>query len=64
MDPEKVETVKYWLTPCNVRDVLSFLGFANFYRRFIEGFGRTAFPLTELTKTKDKDGEKKKAPFE
>lgn len=50
MDPEKVKTVESWSRPRNARDILAFLGFANFYRRFILGFGRIAFPLTELTK--------------
>lgn len=39
--------------------VLSFLGFANFYRRFIEKFSKLALPLMELTKTKGKEGSKK-----
>jgi hypothetical protein len=35
-----------------VKDIQSFLGFANFYRRFIEGFSRICRPMTELTKDK------------
>jgi hypothetical protein len=35
MDPVKVTTIQEWLTPMNVKDVQSFLGFANFYRCFI-----------------------------
>jgi hypothetical protein len=50
MDPTKMETVKNWPTPENVRDVRSFLGFANFYRRFIEGYSTVAEPLTRLTR--------------
>ena len=50
MDPSKVETVKNWPTPQNVRDVRSFLGFANFYRRFIKGYSKVTEPLTRLTK--------------
>ena len=38
MDPEKVSAVKDWETPTCIRDVQCFLGFANFYGRFIEGF--------------------------
>ena len=53
MDPEKVQAVQEWPVLKNVKDVLAFLGFANFYRRFILGFDRIALPLTELTKTKD-----------
>jgi len=33
-----------------VRDVQSFLGFANFYRRFVKGYSTITVPLTELTK--------------
>ena len=34
----------------NVKDVQSFLGFANFYRRFIYGYSKIAAPLTHLTR--------------
>lgn len=40
MDPGKVKTVCDWPTPKTVRDIQSFLGFANFYRRFILGFAK------------------------
>ena len=50
MDPKKVACVKEWPTPRSVRDVQSFLGFANFYRRFIPEFSRLASPLSNLTK--------------
>ena len=50
MDPEKLSAVLEWLPPKNIKDVQSFLGFANFYRRFIQGFSAIAGPLTQLTK--------------
>jgi hypothetical protein len=50
VDPEKVEAISKWEAPTNVRGVRSFVGFANFYRDFIENFGEIAAPLTELTK--------------
>ena len=50
MDPAKIDTVINWPAPVNVRDVQSFLGFANFYRRFVFGFSKIASPLTNLTK--------------
>lgn len=50
IDPAKVKTILNWPIIRNVKDVQSFLGFANFYRRFIYGFSRLAAPLTELTK--------------
>lgn len=50
MDPKKVESVRTWSIPKNVRDIQSFLGFANFYRRFIQGYSSIAAPLTKLTR--------------
>lgn len=50
MDPCKVSAVVNWPQPKNVKDVQSFLGFANFYRRFIKDFAKQATPLTKLTK--------------
>lgn len=50
MAEDKVESIRKWEQPKNVKDVQAFLGFANFYRRFIEGFSRAAKPLTDLTK--------------
>ncbi|KAI0993387.1 Transposon Tf2-6 polyprotein [Podosphaera aphanis] len=50
MDPVKIECIKSWKTPSCVKDVQAFLGFANFYRRFIRGFSSVALPLTQLTK--------------
>ena len=50
MDPVKVEAVKNWPAPTMLHDLRGFLGFANFYRRFIEGFARKARPLNDLTR--------------
>jgi len=50
MDPVKVAGVAEWPEPCNRREVQSFLGFANFYRRFIQDFSHHARPLFNLTK--------------
>ena len=50
MYPIKVAGVTEWLIPTNKKEVQSFLGFTNFYRRFIEGFSHVACPLFNLTK--------------
>lgn len=49
VEPDKIGAVKNWPQPKNVTDVRSFLGLANFYRRFVRGYSRLALPLTELT---------------
>ena len=48
-EPDKINAVKNWPTPKTVTDVRSFLGFTNYYRRFIESYSHTASPLTALT---------------
>ncbi|KID93943.1 retrotransposon nucleocapsid protein, partial [Metarhizium majus ARSEF 297] len=50
MDPAKVDCLVNWETPANVKDVQAFLGFSNFYRRFIKGFSRIVRPLVALTR--------------
>jgi RNase H-like domain found in reverse transcriptase/Reverse transcriptase (RNA-dependent DNA polymerase)/Integrase zinc binding domain len=50
MDPAKFNAVLSWPTPCSVRDVQLFLGFANFYRRFITSYSDLMHPLISLTK--------------
>jgi len=42
MDPVKVAGVREWPTPENKTDVQAFLGFINFYQRFIQDFSAKA----------------------
>lgn len=50
MDQWKTEAITEWKVPKNVTDVRSFLGFVNFYRRFIKDFAKMARPLHDLEK--------------
>src|SRR5258707_2661780 len=50
MDPMKVCRVTEWLTPMKVKEVQSFLGFVNFYQKFICNFSNIACPLYALTR--------------
>jgi hypothetical protein len=50
MDTAKVQTIQDWPEPRKVKDVQSFLGFANFYRRFIHNYSDIVVPLTRLTR--------------
>ena len=56
MDPEKVEGLAKWPTPETLKQVQQFLGFGNFYRRFIHHYSELARLLHNLLK--------KDAPFE
>ncbi|GAA5867358.1 hypothetical protein JCM5353_008820, partial [Sporobolomyces roseus] len=56
MDSSKVSAIREWPQPSTVKEVQSFLGFANFYRRFIKNYSSIASPLTRLTR--------KDTPFE
>ena len=49
-DPEKTSVIEQWEPPRTVSGVQSFLGFCNFYRRFIKDYGRIAKPLNRLTR--------------
>uniref|UniRef100_A0A8K9WXI5 Gypsy retrotransposon integrase-like protein 1 n=1 Tax=Oncorhynchus mykiss TaxID=8022 RepID=A0A8K9WXI5_ONCMY len=50
MEDDRVTAVRNWPTPTTVKEVQRFLGFANYYRRFIRGFGQVAAPITSLLK--------------
>ena len=48
-DPAKVAAVQEWPSPTNASEIRSFLGLANYYKRFVKNFSQIALPLTTLT---------------
>ncbi|KAG8374924.1 hypothetical protein BUALT_Bualt10G0046200 [Buddleja alternifolia] len=54
MDGKKVLAVAEWTAPSKVADLRSFLGLANYYRRFIKGYSKIVNPLTDLLKKDQK----------
>jgi hypothetical protein len=54
MDRKKVEAILDWEEPQNVHDVQVFLGFANFYHRFIREYSKKAAGLTDLLRKENK----------
>ena len=53
-DPKKIEAVKNFPVPKNIKNIRQFLGLAGYYRRFIKDFAKIAKPLTTLLQ-KEKD---------
>ena len=51
MQAEKIEVVWKWPEPKSVQDIQVFLGFVNFYWRFIQGFSKIAVLFTSMLKT-------------
>ena len=49
-DPAGIEKVRDWPQPKNVKHIQQFLGLANYFRKFIQGYSHMATPLTNLTK--------------
>ena len=50
MHPARLETMYKWPVPIKKTEVQAFLGFANYYRKFIENYSAKALPLIDLTK--------------
>jgi hypothetical protein len=50
IDPVKLKAIQDWPLPRTVKDVQKFLGFCNFYRRFVKDYSHIAWPLFNLTK--------------
>ncbi len=54
MDEGKVAAIQDWPLPTSIKELQRFLGFTNFYRRFIQNYSSIAGPLTDLLKHKPK----------
>ena len=50
IDHTKIQSIRYWSTSTNLTELRSFLGLANFYRRFVLGFSNIAWSISEVTK--------------
>jgi len=50
VDPDKIKAIMNWHVPKDVSDIRSFMGITGYYRKFIEGFLKIAYPITSLQK--------------
>lgn len=49
-DPSKIQAMKEWPTPTNIKQLRGFLGLTGYYRRFIQGYASISKPFTDLLK--------------
>ena len=67
-DPDKISVVAEWKRPAKVTELRSFLGFASYYRRFVERFAGLAAPLQSLVGklqgSRKKPGPRVPGPFQ
>jgi len=50
LDPAKMQVIRDWPSPTTLTELHSFLGLANFYRKFMLGFSHITWPLSQVTK--------------
>ncbi len=54
MDEGKVDAIRTWPQPTTIKELQRFLGFSNFYRRFVQNYSTLTNPLTNLLRNKPK----------
>ncbi|GKG41219.1 hypothetical protein Tco_0470431, partial [Tanacetum coccineum] len=66
VDPAKIVSIKDWASPKTPTEIRQVLGLAGYYRRFIEGFSKTAKSITKLNQKKVNFdwGDKEEAAFQ
>jgi len=50
MDPIKLKGISNWPVPSTIKETRKFLGFCNFYRKFIKDYAKIALPINQLVK--------------
>jgi hypothetical protein len=60
-DPEKTSAVTKWPAPKNIKELRQFLGFAGFYRRYVEHYAQIVEPLNDLLKGHNTTGRASKS---
>ena len=65
-DPDKIKALQEWLQhpPKNASELLTFLGFAGYYRSFVDWFAQTVKPLHQLVAQQSKKQLAKKSQFQ
>ena len=58
-DPAKIDAVKDWAVPNTVKQLRSFVGFASYYRKYVQGFSMIAAPLHDLVTSVNKEMKEK-----
>ncbi|KAG5670721.1 hypothetical protein PVAND_000965 [Polypedilum vanderplanki] len=52
VDTRKTKAIREWIKPATGKEMQRFLGFINWYRRFVKNFASVAAPLYEISKNK------------